>query len=288
MLEQYIRNYFLDLGLKNQYVDELSPQDDGSYMLLFDTRIVCSIEEQHKDEITEFVFSVVLTAGEMDRSELLEKYDYFSSRLNLTAFSGRACLFILPEEHQIALMHRINCDGLEHQEFNRILNLLARTIIFVEGSGETALSYDDSTIKESSEKFHSLLGAMNISVEDLRHNFNRLDLKDGFGCLLEFHPAAAVLKLINVLESPLNEENILNLLSFNSSQKFGLQFNYLDGSLFIEQSVDLKNTDPEHFGLVLERQRKLIEEFNKGFSAVPEHVEQVNYDITEMLSNLPV
>lgn len=286
MLEQYIRNYFLDLGLKSQYVEELSPQDDGSYLMLFDARLVCSAQEQHHGNTAVFVFSIVLNTKELETGKLPEKFAYYSSRLNRTPLAGRACLFtVLPENH-IGLMYTISSEGLEQQDFNRAVNLLSRTVIFIEGSRDISPPPQDDELKDITGKYHRLLDALNISVEDLRRNFNRLVLKNGFGVLLEFHPNAAVLKLVNVLPDTLSEESVLALLSFNSEQAAGRQFNYQAGRLFLEQSIDLKNTDPDRLSVAVERQRMLLEALNQEFTANPSREENSIYNITDMLSNL--
>ncbi|WP_295362432.1 hypothetical protein [uncultured Succinivibrio sp.] len=287
MLEQYIRNYFLNIGLKNQYADELNPQDDGSYLLLFDSRIICSVDEQHEDENTVFVFSMVLNTEELSKSELLEKYAYYSNRLNLSPLSGRAKLFILQEENAIGLTYTVNCISHEQQEFNQAVTLLAKTAVFMTGNRKVTLTAESTPFADSTKRYQKILSSLNISSEDLRNNFNRLDLKDGFGVLLEFHQNAGILKFTNVLDCAPSEDDFINILSFNSEQKPAQQFNIQAGRLFIEQSLDLMNTDEKHFYLILERQRMLVEKLNKEFSSVIKQAQNSD-GIEAMLSNLSV
>ena len=287
MLEQYIRNYFLNIGLKNQYADELKPQEDGSFLLLFDTRIICSVEEQHEEENTVFVFSMVLNTEELSKSELLEKYAYFSNRLNLSPLAGRAKLFILQEKNAIGLTYTISCISLEQQEFNQAVTLLAKTAVFMAGDSNVYPTAENYPYADSTQRYQKILSSLNLSLEDLRNNFNRLDFKDGFGVLLEFHQNAGVLKLTNVLDCAPSEYDFINLLSFNAEQNTEQQFNIQAGRLFIEQSLDLMNADAKRFYFILERQRMLVEKLNNEFSAVIKQ-EQGGNSLDEMMSNLSV
>lgn len=287
MLEQYIRNYFFNIGLKNQYADELIPQEDGSYLLLFDTRIICSVEEQHEEENTVFVFSMVLNTEELSKSELLEKYAYFSNRLNLSPLSGRAKLFILQEKNAIGLTYTISCISQEQQEFNQAVTILAKTAVFMAGDHNVYPTAENYPYADSTQRYQKILSSLNLSLEDLRNNFNRLDLNDGFGVLLEFHKNAGILKFTNVLDCAPSEDDFINILSFNSEQKPAQQFNIQNGRLFIEQSLDLMNTDENRFYLILERQRMLVEKLNKEFSSVIKQA-QNSGSIEAMLSNLSV
>ncbi|SKA59090.1 hypothetical protein SAMN02745213_00600 [Succinivibrio dextrinosolvens DSM 3072] len=287
MLEQYIRNYFLNIGLKNQYADELKPQEDGSFLLLFDTRIICSVEEQHEEENTVFVFSMVLNTEELSKSELLEKYAYFSNRLNLSPLARRAKLFILQEKNAIGLTYTISCISLEQQEFNQAVTLLAKTAVFMAGDSNVYPTAENYPYADSTQRYQKILSSLNLSLEDLRNNFNRLDFKDGFGVLLEFHQNAGVLKLTNVLDCAPSEDDFINLLSFNAEQNTEQQFNIQAGRLFIEQSLDLMNADAKRFYFILERQRMLVEKLNNEFSAVIKQ-EQGGNSLDEMMSNLSV
>ncbi len=257
MLEEYLKNYYISKGLSRDDLNHLSPEEDGSFTLSFNDKFLCSVEES-VSEHTQFIFYISPDNEERKNIDPVERFSLYSNRLKHTPFSGRAKLFIENSENNIGFVFSLDTDNLEQSLFNHLVDLLASSVTYVAGDSSIDLTAECYLEKKSEQSlFNNLLDEIGTSFDELKSNYFRFDVSDDFGAVLDYSKNAQTVKIINSIEFN-NSGRIVDILANNNLLPSNFSFNYSLGYLYLEQYLQIENTDKKRFLYSLGLQEKML------------------------------
>ncbi len=269
MLEQYVKNFARDhLGISSEYLDKIEP-DEGLYVISINDTLLCTIEEQ--DALSNPRFSMTVALGNADQPKsFLEKLSNWFVRLRMTPWNGPARLIVASEEFTAGLNAVIDTDLVldDQNHFNFLLDSFMKSALFVSSDGTNASELIlPLTREDSSDVFQRLLSSVGIDEVTLYENLNRFMLKEDFGMVLDYNPQSAYVLISNSFDISISDQKLLELLASNPALPEALSFNYEQGSVYLQQALNLKKTDENSFKQALQLQEKLAYELKQELDA---------------------
>ncbi|MCR5084712.1 MAG: hypothetical protein K6A65_04345 [Succinivibrionaceae bacterium] len=258
MLEQYLKNYMMGLGLSGDDVRNLAADDDHHFRLTFADTLVCTMSEGTTED-HQFTFTVPLSQGDLEEGDLPDGYLGIKWRLDRTPMGGRAALCASAEGKCVGMVYRLSPSGLTQEDFNAHLDAVLRSAAYAQGNNAidpASLSLPGT--REARENYLRLLGELGLSEAALLANLSRLEVGD-FGFTLFFLQPSGMLRLASAFEAKVSLKNQVSLLEANRNHPYHLQTYMLGGSLFLEQSLCPTPDCQDAFIEAVNRQKSIID-----------------------------